>query len=259
MSNEALYIKELSIGYREKGRSAVIASGINVSLCKGELVALIGRNGAGKSTLMRTLSAYQKPLSGKITYDGHSIDSSAKELARKVSVVLTTPVSADITAYDLVSLGRTPYTNFLGQMSSRDKDAVVKAMKIMGIEELAERNVTTLSDGERQKCMIAKSLAQETPVMLLDEPTSFLDFPSKVQLFVTLKELARKHSKAILVSTHDMELALRFAERIWLMHNNRLVVGTVEELSQNGSLDAFISNDDICYNIKDNRIEITLI
>lgn len=258
MDDVALDIRNLAIGYGGKGRNTIVASGISTSLHKGEVVALIGRNGAGKSTLMRTLSAYQKPLSGEIFYAGQDSGyTSPQELAKKVSVVHTGVASLSVTAEEFVSFGRAPYTNFLGRMTKNDKVVVERSMKIMGITDLSGRNIATLSDGERQKCMIAKSLAQETPIMLLDEPTAFLDFPSKVQLFATLTELARKHSKAILVSTHDMELSLRFADRIWLMHNGRLDTGTVSELSENGSLNAFLDDKRVQYNITDNRIEIT--
>lgn len=258
MGNTALDIRQLTIGYASKGNTSVVASGINASLGKGELVALIGRNGAGKSTLLRTLAAYNRPLEGTIAYDGADIGTlSMQQLAKRMAVVLTDTSSvANMSVSELVSLGRTPYTNFLGVLTADDKAVVAQAMETMGITQFAHRDIAALSDGERQKCMIAKALAQQTPVIMLDEPTAYLDYPSKVRLMRMLSRVAAGEGKGVIVSTHDVEIALRLADRIWLMHGGRLTAGTVGELSQSGALSAFLDDEGVSYNIKEKRIEI---
>ena len=231
---------------------------INATLYAGEFVALIGKNGAGKSTLLRTLSAFQPPLSGTITYpDGCSTLRTAKELSTMLAVVLTDNSRIyNLSVYEVVALGRTPYTNFLGRKRKHDEEIILQAMARMNIEHLANRNINTLSDGERQKVMIAKALAQETEVIMLDEPTSFLDFNSRIQLFRQLKQLAAETGKSILVSTHDLELILKMANRLWVMHDNRLHSGSVDELASAGLLSNFIDNRGIRYNIQQNSIDI---
>lgn len=258
MENPVLDIQNASIGYRTDKETVTVACGINASLCGGELVALIGRNGAGKSTLLRTLSGHIRPLTGSVLYEGKEVQSlSIQELARKISVVLTDTSSvADMSVRELVSLGRIPYTNYIGTLTATDKDVVRRSMEIMGVEVFAGRNISTLSDGERQKCMIAKAFAQQTATILLDEPTAFLDYPSKVQLLRTLKRLATEENKAIIVSVHDLELALRLADRVWLMNDGALTEGNVKSLSESGALQNFIDDDSIVYNAQENRIEI---
>ena len=258
MSNEALDIKELSIGYAVKGGNAVVASGINATLEKGELVVLVGRNGAGKSTLLRTLAAYNRPLGGTVIYDGTDVTSlSILQLARKMAVVLTDTSSlADMTVRELVSLGRTPYTNFLGLLGDADKEVVERSMQLMNVMPFAGRNIFALSDGERQKCMIAKALAQQTAVIMLDEPTAYLDYPSKVRLMQMLKHVAATEGKGIIVSTHDIDIALNLAHKVWILQDGRLIAGTVDDLSCSGALNAFIDDEGVHYNREEKRIEI---
>lgn len=256
--NTAVSLENATVGYRDGKREIAVVTDINAALYKGEVVALIGANGAGKSTLLRTLSAFQHPLSGKVVYaTGNSVEPSAQELARYVSIVLTENNLLSLSVAELVALGRSPYTNFLGYLTAADKAVVAAAMERMGVLHLATRPVATLSDGERQKCMIAKAIAQGTPLMLLDEPTAFLDFRSKVQLFRTLRDLAREAGKAVLVSTHDIEMALRFAHRLWLIDGTTLYDGSVAELAGKGLLQRFIDGDGIAYDNKNGRIEIT--
>jgi iron complex transport system ATP-binding protein len=154
-------------------------------------------------------------------------------------------------------MGRTPHTGFFGKNTIRDKQIIDEAMETLGIAPLANRRIETLSDGERQKAMIAKALAQQTPIILLDEPTAFLDFMSRVHLMQTLRQLAHASRKAILLSTHDLELALQLSDRLWLVDKGRLHSGTVEELSTNGTLPSFIDNDGIRYDTKEKKIIIT--
>ena len=156
-------------------------------------------------------------------------------------------------------MGRTPYTNFLGHLAGADKAIVAAARERMGVLHFAEREVATLSDGEKQKCLIAKAIAQQTPLMLLDEPTVFLDFRSKVQLFRTLRDLCTESGMAVVVSTHDIEMALRFADKLWLVFDGRLHEGSAHELAADGLLQRFVDGDGIVYDKVNNRIEITQI
>lgn len=243
MPDEVLTISQATIGYR-KGRNTVkVVSGIDAALRKGELVALLGRNGAGKSTLLRTLISGLKPLEGRIASGNDSIERlSQAELARLISVVLTDNSVPGIKVHELVALGRTPHTNFLGRLTDKDKRVVENAMELIRIGHLADRDVASLSDGERQKCFIAKALAQETPVIMLDEPTAYLDYPSKVHLFATLKGLATDKGKSVLVSTHDLEIALKAADRIWFIEEGKLYQGTATELKESGVMESFMDD-----------------
>ena len=205
-------LQSLSIGYSHK----VIAADINAQIKGGELTCLIGRNGTGKSTLMRTLAGFLKPLGGSALLDGRDVSRlSPAERSHLISVVLTDRVDVDgMRVKDLVSVGRQPYTGFFGKMSSDDEEVVNKAIADGGMNDFAGRQVNSLSDGERQKVMIAKALAQQTPVILLDEPTAFLDYPSKKEMFQMLSQLCHEQGKAALVSTHDLDIALPIADSV---------------------------------------------
>lgn len=260
MQAPLLKIETLDVGYKAGQERKVVIGTINATLRAGEVVALIGLNGAGKSTLLRTLSAFQPPLSGRVEFaKGDVANLSPAELAKCVSVVLTENNFATLTVSELVALGRTPYTGFLGRLTSEDKTIVTAAMERMGIAHFAARVVSTLSDGERQKCLIAKAIAQQTPLMLLDEPTAFLDFRSKVQLFRTLRALATDDGKAVVVSTHDIEMTLRFANKLWLICDGALYEGSAQQLAADGLLQRFIDGDGIVYDKESNRIDITQI
>ena len=205
-------LQSLSIGYSHK----VIATDINAQIKGGELTCLIGRNGTGKSTLMRTLAGFLKPLGGSALLDGHDVSRlSPAERSHLISVVLTDRVDVDgMRVKDLVSVGRQPYTGFFGKMSSDDEEVVNTAIADVGTTASAGRQANTLSDGERQQVMIAKALAQQTPVILLDEPTAFLDYPSKKEMFQMLAQLCHEQGKAVLVSTHDLDIALPIADSV---------------------------------------------
>lgn len=224
----------LTIGYHKP-----LASNLDLQLRPAEMVCLIGPNGAGKSTLLRTLAGMQSPLSGVIKLgqaDLHSL--SALDLAKQLAVVLTGRVEAgNLSAYALVTLGRHPYTDWRGTLTPHDEEAVQHAMRLTGSDVLASRPIHELSDGERQRVMIARALAQEPKVLLLDEPTAFLDLPRRVELLQLLKRLSRETNCAILLSTHDLDLALRIADRLWLLSSHGdLHIGLPEELALNGSL-----------------------
>ena len=211
-----IVITDLAIGYKQQ----VVAQHLSACLQGGRLTALIGPNGMGKSTLLRTLAGMQPALAGTVTLsDGTTerrLDSLSKhEVSRWIGVVLTDRVDvANTTVEEVVATGRMPYTGFFGHLDNKDRQVVDEAMHLTGISALAHRQVTTLSDGERQKMMIAKALAQQTPVVLLDEPTAFLDYPSKVETLRLLHRLAHETGKIIVLSTHDLNLAMHIADRL---------------------------------------------
>ncbi|MGF1616106.1 MAG: ABC transporter ATP-binding protein [Gammaproteobacteria bacterium] len=244
-----LRAEDLTIGYVQRRRPPlVVAEGISVALQRGELVCLLGPNGAGKSTLIRTLSGMQRPLAGWVRLHGTPVhDLSPRALARRLSVVLTERVEVGaLAAEDLVALGRYPYTDWSGRLTERDEHIVGLAMETVGASPLAKRKVNELSDGERQKVMIARALAQEPTVMILDEPTAFLDLPRRVDIMGTLRRLARQTGQAILLSTHDLDLALRNADTLWLLpQGGTLQAGAPEDLVLNGAFQAAFAMDGI--------------
>ena len=206
-------LSQLSVGYT---LSHPVISDINLELRSGQLACLIGENGIGKSTLLKTLTGFLPKLKGSLLLGNRDIESfSQRELARQVSIVLTQkPDVQNLTIEEIIGLGRSPYTGFFGRLRAEDRKVVDDAIATMGIEKLRGRMIQTLSDGERQKVMIAKALAQETSIILLDEPTAFLDFPSKAETFQSLQRMAHERDKLILLSTHDLELAVRFADSL---------------------------------------------
>ena len=206
-------LSQLSVGYSS---SHPVISDINLELKSGQLACLIGENGIGKSTLLKTLTGFLPKLKGSLLLDNRAIESfSQREIARQVSIVLTQkPDVQNLTIEEIIGLGRSPYTGFFGRLRAEDRKVIDDAIATMGIEKLRGRMIQTLSDGERQKVMIAKALAQETPVILLDEPTAFLDFPSKAETFQSLQRMAHERDKLILLSTHDLELAVRFSDSL---------------------------------------------
>lgn len=250
MKETTIRLRDLSIGYPDKHNTKRVAEHLNASIHSGELTCLLGTNGVGKSTLLRTLSAFQPPLGGNIdlldrplsTYDD-------RQLATVIGVVLTEKSDIrNMTVEELVGLGRSPYTGFWGTLKESDRKIVHEAIARVRIEPLTQRMVHTLSDGERQKVMIAKALAQETPIIFLDEPTAFLDFPSKVEVMQLLHNLTHTLQKTVFMSTHDLELALQIADKIWLMdRTNGIAIGTPEDLSLEGKLSSFFSRKGITY------------
>ena len=248
-------LKNLSIGYTQKGNEKVVAQGLNAAINSGELTCLLGCNGVGKSTLLRTLSSFQPALGGDVMLYNDATSGLSpltsytdKELSRMIGIVLTEkPDVRNMTVEDLVGMGRSPYTGFWGTLSADDKQIVADAIRLVGIEPLRGRMIHTLSDGERQKVMIAKALAQQTPIIYLDEPTAFLDYPSKVEMMQLLRRLAHEQQKTIFLSTHDVELALQLADCLWLMEPNVLSVGTPRQLAGDGALSRFVERDGIVF------------
>lgn len=238
-------LNHLTTGYG----SRVVIPDINATLVPGELTSLLGPNGVGKSTLLRTLCTFLPPLNGEILLQGRSITTlSNTQLSKLIGVVLTErPDVQNMTVRDMVGMGRSPYTGFWGRLTAEDNQYVTEAMELAGVSALESRLFSTLSDGERQKVMIAKVLAQQTPVILLDEPTAFLDFPSKVEMMRLLRRLAHEMQKIIFLSTHDVEMALQLSDRLWIMHPGEVVIGKPADLSENGELSRFIQVDGICF------------
>ena len=224
-------LEQLSVGY--KGFPPVV-SNINVEIKSGELTCLIGSNGIGKSTLLKTLTGFLPKLSGRLLLDGRNINMlSQRERAKYISIVLTYKSDVqNLSVTEMVGMGRMPYTGFWGKLNTSDQTIVAEAIEMVGIEHLKNRMIQTLSDGERQKVMIAKALAQQTPVILLDEPTSFLDFPSKVEMLQLLHRLAKETNKVVFLSTHDLELALRIADRLVELNKNGLQVVPAQQVKE---------------------------
>lgn len=222
-------LEQLSVGY--KGFSPVV-TGINVEIKSGELTCLIGPNGIGKSTLLKTLTGFLPKLGGRLLLDGRDIDLlSQHERAKYISIVLTYKTDVqNLSVAEMVGMGRMPYTGFWGKLNADDREIVAEAINMVGINHLKDRMVQTLSDGERQKVMIAKALAQQTPIILLDEPTSFLDFPSKVEMLQLLHRLAKETDKVVFLSTHDLELALRIADLLVELDKSGLHVVPAEKV-----------------------------
>ncbi len=253
MCQHTICIEELSIGYSGKNQKKVVAEHISATIHSGELTCLLGANGVGKSTLLRTLSGFLPKLSGKIVVEGREVEAyTLRELARVISVVLTDRFDGNyLSAREVVALGRSPYTDFWGKLSAEDRNVADRALSLVRADHLAHRMIHSLSDGERQKVMIAKALAQDTPIVFLDEPTAFLDFPSKVELMQLLHQLSRSTRKTIFLSTHDLELALQIADKIWLMNDGgEVTTGTPEDLSLEGTLDRFFTRKGITFDME---------
>lgn len=207
-----LHVKDLHIGYERKQ----ILSGLNFLINKGELIGLVGSNGIGKSTLLKTIIGSLKPLAGEINLSGKVLQSiSQQELSKLISIVLTDKLGGfNLTVFDIVAAGRIPYLNAFGQLSEGDIEIVNESLDIIGVKHLSQNYFEELSDGQKQKILIAKSLAQQTPVILMDEPTAFLDFDSRIQLFVLLRKLSKEQQKTIIVSSHDLDVLFRNVDKV---------------------------------------------
>ena len=216
-------LKNLVVGYPDGRHTRQLNHAANEEARDGMLTCLIGANGAGKSTLLRTIAGFQLPLEGTVLLGGDDVRAlSPRQRAERMAVVLTDrPDVMCTTVWEMVATGRAPFTGFWGRLSGKDRNIVTRSLRLVGIEWMADRTVASLSDGERQKVMIAKALAQQTPVILLDEPTAFLDYPSRVEVMQLLLNIAHEEHKTVLLSTHDLDLALHTADRIWLFEKER--------------------------------------
>lgn len=238
-SNPALRTQDLAVGYRTGRHRRAVLERVNLAAHSGELVCLLGPNGIGKSTLLRTLCRMQPPLWGRIELDGTALSAlTSAELARRLGVVLTERVNIEsLRARQVIELGRYPHSGWLGGLAPRDHDVVAWASAAVGAGHLAERDFSQLSDGERQRVMVARALAQEPVVLMLDEPTAFLDLPSRVELMGLLRHLTRTGGIAVVVSTHDLELALRTADVVWLLlPGGDALTGAPEDVVVSGAM-----------------------
>lgn len=251
----------ITIGYPKNKKEDRIAlhKDLSFTLYAGELTCLLGANGAGKSTLLRTLTGIQPELSGDIILRGKRLQKySEQELSRLLGLVLTDKsMIGGLTAYELVSLGRYPYTGFFGRLSSKDDQVIKTAMANVKILDKANSYMSELSDGEFQKVMIAKALAQECPIIILDEPTAFLDVVNRFEIMNLLHNLAVNQNKTILLSTHDIEQALLLADRLWLLSKNKgLITGTTEDIVLGNYINQYITNDVINFDLNSGRFTI---
>ncbi len=247
-----LKIDHLSIGYL-KGKRVIrtVARNLHLGLNQGEFVCLLGANGSGKSTLMRTIAGVQPAIEGEVLLDNTLLKKlKPAQIAQRLSMVLTEKIMVgNLSVHALVSLGRVPYTGWLGRLKPEDHEIVDWALQVTETSEFRHRNVNQLSDGERQKVMIARALAQDTPLILLDEPTAHLDLPNRVMIFKLLRKLAKQTDKAILLTTHELDLALQAADHIWLMGKKdaqgecQITTGTPEDLVLNGTFERAFAKD----------------
>ncbi len=243
-----LRTKSLAIGYRNRRKKIIIAQNLNLHLQAGEVVCLLGQNGAGKSTLIRTLTGILPALAGEVQIQNQNIHKIIpKKLAQYIALVLTTPITANFSVWELVGTGRYPYTGQFGLFSEYDQRKIKNALSETEMLDFAHRKIGSLSDGERQKVMIARALAQDTPLIILDEPTAHLDLPNRVMIFKLLKKAVKKYKKAVLVSTHELDLALQVADKIWLQTEQTVQTGAPEDLVLDGSFEKIFQKNDLFF------------
>jgi iron complex transport system ATP-binding protein len=229
---------DLSIGYRMRKKVSMVMEHLSLHARQGELVALIGRNGTGKSTLLRTLTGLQPALGGSVRLQGRDLNTiGSSQLPRIVSFASTEPVAVrNIRVRDVVALGRFPFTNWIGSLTAEDEEAVSKALEATDLISLAGRSIDNISDGERQRTLIARSLSQDTSLLVMDEPTAFLDLPSRYSIVSLLRQLTREQGKCVIYSTHDLDTAINEADRIWLMTGEGIAEGAPEDLILTGTV-----------------------
>lgn len=241
----------MAVGFGQGSKRTTLLKGLNLRLEQGSLVALLGRNGAGKSTLIRAITCDSAPIEGGVEINGMPASAITKhQLSRLVALVATERIMGGaFTISELVALGRQPHTGFLGRLSHHDKEVVKECLEAVGISHKAQQHVASLSDGERQKAMIAKALAQETPIIVLDEPTAFLDVASRIETMQLLHRLAHEQNKAVLLSSHDISQSLLLADELWVIISDREVItGTTEQVVMSGAMDRVFGDSSIVFN-----------
>ena len=248
--SEILKLDSLKIGYMSGKDEKVLLPPLNATAFEGELIAVIGRNGVGKSTLLRTLTGLQPSLAGGILFSGRNIrDYSRLDLAQKVGYISTEVLKvSNMSVYDLVALGRFPHTNWIGKIDRKNHELILNAIEKTGMSSISHRFVSELSDGERQKAMIARILAQDTGVMVMDEPTAFLDIGSKYEILHLMHVLSKHNKKTIIFSTHDLHMAISQSDKIWLIFNDKLIEGAPEDLMHKGAFDHLFDPSPVQFN-----------
>ena len=251
--NEILSLDSLKIGYVSGKNKNILLPPLTASAKRGELIAVIGRNGIGKSTLLRTLTGLQQPLGGEIFYSGKNIREYSKmELAQKAGYISTEIIKvSNMSVYDLVALGRFPHTNWIGKIEKKDHEVILDALAKTSMTSFRRKFVSELSDGERQKTMIARILAQDTGIMIMDEPTAFLDVAGKYEIFHLLHTLSNNGDKTIIFSTHDLQMAISQSDKIWLILDNKLIEGAPEDLMISGAFDHLFDSSTVMFNSED--------
>jgi len=249
--NNLLSISNLSLGYSP---AITLVESIQASVGAGEMIALVGRNGSGKSTLLRTLAGIQNIRKGEVRMNDKNIGSMhPAELSSLISFVGTGfREFADLTVFELVSLGRHPYTNWWGALREADKQRIMESLKFVGMDGFVRSRINNLSDGERQRVMIAMSLAQDTPLLILDEPTAYLDIPNRITIAEVLFKL-KDSGRSILFSTHDFDIAFAYADQIWIINDNKMLIGAPEDLGIQGAYDQLFSNSGLAFDQKNMR------
>jgi iron complex transport system ATP-binding protein len=250
MKNEIiLQTRDLNIGYASKESPVVIAKDLNIILKRGKLTALIGENGIGKSTLLRTITGIQKPLSGTVHLNQkniHELDN--LKLAQNLSVVLTEKLPpSNLTVFELVALGRQPYTNWIGKLTRQDIEKINEALSLTQISHLASKKHYEISDGQLQKVLVARALAQDTPLIILDEPTTHLDLLHKVALFKLLKKLTQETEKCILFSTHDIDMAIQLSDEMIIMTPEKVEQDEPCNFISKGSFNTLFQDEHITF------------
>ena len=249
-----IQLSNISLAFGER----TLIEGATTRFECGEMVALLGRNGTGKSTLLRAIAKLGDIAEGEILVDGKSIaDIDIRQFARLVAFVNTERIDIDsMRAYGLVAIGRSPYTDWMGRLTKEDRAIIERSMQITGVDKLADRMVETLSDGECQRVMIARALAQDTPVILLDEPTAFLDLPNRYELCTLLSHLAHDEGKLIVFSTHELDIALTLADSIALVDTPRLVHMPTSEMISSGNLERLFNSEHISFDAATKAIKL---
>lgn len=249
----------LNIGYKSKNSVVTIAENLNLNLKSGKLISLIGANGIGKSTLLRTITGIQHPLSGSVYLNDKNItEYKSLDLAQNLSLVLTEKLPpSNLSVFELVALGRQPYTNWVGTLTNTDIEKVQEAMQLTQIEHLAHKKHYEISDGQLQKVLIARALAQDTPLIILDEPTTHLDLLHKVSLFKLLKKLTQETQKCILFSTHDIDLAIQLSDEMIVMTPENVVQDEPCNLISNGSFAALFKDEHIIFDTEKGKFIVT--
>ncbi len=253
-----LYTSNLSIGYSSKKESKTIANDINLAFESGKLIALIGENGIGKSTLLKTLTGIIKPISGEVFLSSKNIQEYTNlELAQNLSLVLTEKLPpSNLTVFELIALGRQPYTNWIGKLSDDDLLQINKAIELTNIEHLRDKKHYEVSDGQLQIVLITRALAQNTPLIILDEPTTHLDLLHKVSLLKILKKLSSETEKCILFSTHDIDLAIQLADEMIVMLPNKIIQNNPCKLIETGIFNDLFNDSSIIFDDKKGKFVI---